>query len=192
MKDSDLCAGRIAIEPSIPETARFFFALWPDTATCAQLDKSVGRAHEICGGRPTRAATIHLTLVFLGELELARVDELLALAGDMGVAAFEFKLTRFGWWPHNRIVWAAPEKSPRELGQLVERLRERLGGAGFRFDTKPFVPHITLLRKANCKDKALPPGEVGWHVEDFVLVKSVLSESGAAYEVVGRWRLINR
>jgi len=110
----------------------------------------------------------------------------------MGVAAFEFKLTRFGWWPHNRIVWAAPEESPRELGQLVEGLRERLSGAGFRFDTKPFVPHITLLRKANCKDKPLPAGEVGWRVEDFVLVKSVLSESGAAYEVVGRWRLINR
>ncbi|MDP2878543.1 MAG: 2'-5' RNA ligase family protein, partial [Sulfuricella sp.] len=82
------------------------------------------------------------------------------------------------------------EEMPAELALLVDDLRYRLGCAGVSFDAKPFVPHITLLRKANCKKNPLPAGEVEWRVEDFVLVRSVPGESGSAYEVVGRWPLL--
>jgi 2'-5' RNA ligase len=167
-----------------------FFALWPSAAAAADLAKVGGGLHEVCGGRRTRAETIHLTLAFLGEVEHDRVDGLLELAGQVRVHAFNLNLTRFGWWPHNRIVWAAPVEVPAELALLVDDLRHRLGGAGVIFDAKPFVPHITLLRKANCKKNPLPAGEVEWRVEDFVLVRSTLGESGAAYEVVGRWPLL--
>lgn len=171
------------------KTARLFFALWPNAAVANELDQAAKRLHEMCGGRRTRAETIHLTLAFLGEVELDRVDELLALAGGIHVPSFTLRLTRFGWWPHNRIVWAASEETPRELAQLVDALQERLREAGFEFDAKPFVPHITLLRKANCKKNPLPAGEIEWRAEDFILVRSTLSESGAAYEVVGRFAL---
>ena len=167
-----------------------FFALWPSAVAAAELDKASRGLHEICGGRLTRAETIHLTLAFLGEVEHDRVDDLLELAGQVRARAFSLNLTRFGWWPHNRIVWAAPVEVPAELALLVDDLRQRMGCAGVRFDAKPFVPHITLLRKANCKKNPLPSGEVEWRVEDFVLVRSTLGESGAAYEVVGRWPLL--
>lgn len=137
-----------------------------------------------------RAETIHLTLAFLGEVEPERIGDLLALAGEIRASSFCLNLTRFGWWPHNRIVWVAPDGAPAELTRLVDALRESLLGAGFRFDTKPFVPHVTLLRKADCGNNPLPVGEVEWRAEDFVLVRSVLGESGAAYEVVGRWPLL--
>ena len=175
---------------SSPDTARLFFALWPGAAASTGLAEAGRRLHEICGGRRTRAETIHLTLAFLGEVEPERIDDLLALAGEIHVPAFGLNLTRFGWWPHNRIVWAAPDETPVELTLLVDALRESLLGAGFRFDTKPFVPHVTLLRKANCRGNPLPAGEVEWRAEDFVLVRSVPGESGSAYEVVGRWNLL--
>lgn len=130
-----------------------------------------------------------MTLLFLGETELARLDELCALAGSIQGAAFTLNLRQFGFWPHNRIVWAGADETPAELGFLVEQLREKLRGAGFSFDHKPFVPHITLLRKANCRNKPLPAGEIKWRAGEFVLVRSALSESGAAYDVVGRWKL---
>lgn len=153
------------------------------------LAKAGERLHGVCGGRRTRAETIHLTLAFLGEVESERIGDLLALAGEIRAPAFGFNLTRFGWWPHNRIVWAAPDETPAELALLVDALRESLFGAGFRFDTKPFVPHVTLLRKADCGKGPLPIREIEWRVEDFVMVGSVLGERGAAYEVVGRWPL---
>jgi len=146
--------------------------------------------HEICGGRRTRAETIHLTLAFLGDVDPGRINDLLALAGEIRAPAFGFNLTRFGWWPHNRIVWAAPDEPPAELTLLVEALRGGLLGAGFRFDAKPFAPHVTLLRKADCGEKPFPIGGIEWRAEDFVLVRSVRGENGAAYEVLGRWPLL--
>jgi len=167
-----------------------FFALWPSSAVATEL-ATVGRVlHEICGGHCTRSETIHLTLAFLGEVEVERVDDLLNLAGQVRVHAFSLNLTRLGWWPRNRIVWAAPEKAPVELVRLTDELRHYLGCAGVSFDAKPFVPHITLLRKGHCQDHPLPSVDVKWHAEDFVLVRSVSSKSGAAYEVVGRWPLL--
>jgi 2'-5' RNA ligase len=173
-----------------PAAARLFFALWPSKATSADLAEAGKNLHEICGGRRTRAETIHLTLAFLGDVEPERIGDLLALAGEIRSPGFGLNLTRFGWWPHNRIVWAAPEETPAEMTLLVDALRESLLGAGFRFDTKPFVPHITLLRKADCRKNPLPAGEIKWRAEDFVLVRSVPGESGSAYEVLGRWPLL--
>lgn len=168
---------------------RLFFALWPGAAVSGALAEAGERLHGVCGGRRTRTETIHLTLAFLGDVEPERIGDLLALAGEIRAPAFGFNLTRFGWWPHNRIVWAAPDETPAELMLLADELRERLLGAGLRFDTKPFVPHVTLLRKADCGKSPLPDGEIEWRVEDFVLVRSALEGNGAAYEVVGRWPL---
>ena len=174
---------------SPPDTARLFFALWPNAAASANLAEAGKNLHEICGGRRTRMDTIHLTLAFLGDVEPDRIGDLLALAGEIRAPAFGFNLTRFGWWPHNRIVWAAPAETPAELTLLVDALKKSLLGAGFRFDDKPFVPHITLLRKADCGKNPLPAGGIEWRAEDFVLVRSVPGESGPAYEVLGRWPL---
>lgn len=178
-------------EPPVkPAPARLFFALWPSAAASAGLAVLGKQLHGICGGRRTRMDTIHLTLAFLGDVEPERIGDLLALAGKIRAPAFGFNLTRFGWWPHNRIVWAAPEETPAEMTLLVDALRESLLGAGFRFDTKPFVPHITLLRKADCGKSLLPSGGIEWRAEEFVLVRSVSGEGGAAYEVLGRWSLL--
>jgi 2'-5' RNA ligase len=173
-----------------PASARLFFALWPSAAASAELAMAGKRLHGICGGRLTRMETVHLTLVFLGEVGSERIGDLLELAGEVSVPAFSIGFIRFGWWPHNRIVWAAPGDTPVELIRLVDVLRGKLLGAGFRFDTKPFVPHITLLRKADCKKNSLPAGTIEWRAEDFVLIRSVPGESGSAYEVLGRWQLL--
>ncbi len=136
-----------------------------------------------------RRETIHLTLVFLGEIEEGRIGDLLGLASAIQIPPFKFDLARYGWWPHNRIVWVAPGEVPAELPLLVDALREKLVGAGFRFDAKPFVPHVTLLRKAACKINPLAAAAVGWRVRDFVLVRSASNAGAAAYEVIGRWPL---
>lgn len=150
------------------------------------------RLHELCGGRCTLAETIHLTLAFLGDVELTRIDELRLLAEEIHTPVFDLRLTRSGWWRHNRIVWVAPDETPQALVQLANELNQRLGNAGFRLEARAFVPHITLLRKANCKHDALPSEVIEWRVVDFVLVRSVRNQRGVAYEVVGRWPLLSQ
>ena len=177
-------------DKSDKETARMFFALWPDGRTRGALDRAAAKLQRRCSGKQTRAESIHLTLVFLGEVPLSRIENLLEAAGKVHVPAFAMKLARLGWWRHNRIAWAMPEAVPDELIALVGQLRAHLECAGLAFDAKPYVPHVTLLRKAHCPDEAFPPLAVEWRAREFVLVRSMTSAAGAAYEIVGQWALL--
>ncbi len=176
-------------EKSDKETARLFFALWPDGKARGLLDRATAKIHRHCGGRQTRPETIHLTLVFLGDVAVARLDELRLAVADISLPAFTVEIDRAGWWRHNRIVWAGLEGVPPPLADLVGQLRERLKNSEFVFDAKPFVPHITLLRKAHCPDSEFPTLAARWEAREFVLVRSVTSAAGAAYEIIGRWAL---
>lgn len=173
------------------KTARLFFALWPDAGVRRVLDQAGSRLHAICGGRRMRAPNVHLTLVFLGSVALARLDELRAVAGRVSGASFSMTLDHLGWWRHNRVAWAAPQETPQALQGLVAQLQEGLRNAGFAFDDRPvFAPHITLLRNARCNGLEMPPlMPLEWAAGEFVLVKSATTDAGAAYEIIGRWGL---
>jgi len=171
------------------KSARLFFALWPDGTTRVALDQAAAKLHRLCGGKQTRTETIHLTLAFLGAVPLSRIDSLVEAAGKVAAPAFSMNLSKLGWWRHNRIAWAMPEAVPEELATLVGQLRANLESADVAFDAKPFVPHITLLRKAHCPDEAFPPLAAPWQAREFVLVRSVSNAAGTAYEVIGNWAL---
>lgn len=168
---------------------RLFFAIWPDGKTRELLDQAANQMHATCGGRRTRRETIHITLAFLGDVPADRVDVLRMLAGEVAVPNFELVLTKLGWWKHNKVAWAAPDATPEAMADLVRGLEIGLRAAGFQFDARPYLPHATLVRKANCHQALTLDAPVFWKVEDFVLVRSVTDASGAAYEVIGRWPL---
>ncbi|MBZ0105031.1 MAG: RNA 2',3'-cyclic phosphodiesterase [Sulfuricella denitrificans] len=173
------------------QTVRLFFALWPDAKVRRALDQAGRKLHAVCGGRRMRAPNLHLTLVFLGNVAVARLDELRAVTGGVSGAPFSMTLDHFGWWRHNRVAWAAPQEIPEALQGLVARLQENLRNADFVFDDRPvFVPHVTLLRNARCNEIEMPPMmPLAWAVDAFVLVKSATTDTGATYEVIGRWGL---
>ncbi|MDH5265059.1 MAG: RNA 2',3'-cyclic phosphodiesterase, partial [Betaproteobacteria bacterium] len=56
--------------------ARLFFALWPDAAARAALADLARATANRYGGRAVPAANLHLTLVFLGEVDPARIAAL--------------------------------------------------------------------------------------------------------------------
>jgi 2'-5' RNA ligase len=167
-------------------TARVFFALWPPAALADDLADFAGQLAQTCGGKPTRADTVHLTLAFVGDIDASRLPELAAAAQGLVLPPFELTLDRLGYWPHNRIVWAGCSAPPAGLGELAATLREQVMAAGFAVDRGKtgFFPHVTLLRKAT----QAPPSEVleprGWSCQGFVLVRSQPSASGSLYRVV--------
>ncbi len=166
---------------------RLFFALWPDDATRVALADWSRQIHRVTGGRPTSAETIHQTLAFLGDCEPTRLAESAAAASRVHPRRFELLLDRTGIWSHNRIAWAGTSAVPPELDALVADLRAALAEARFAFDRKPFVPHITLVRKAR-PGGVLPALEpIRWPVAGFVLVRSVLHPEGSDYVIEGRW-----
>jgi 2'-5' RNA ligase len=171
-----------------PDTARLFFALWPDATARVHLARWATVLQRICGGRRTRDAQLHVTLAFLGDVPLARVGELRALAASLACPGFTLRFAAPGHWPRKRIAWAAPAPAPDGLAVVAARLGSGLDTIGLRMDDRPFFPHVTLLRDARCE--RLPEFEgFAWEVQDFVLVESKLGSAGSTYRVIGQWPL---
>lgn len=131
---------------------------------------------------------LHQTLVFLGNVAIDRISELAALAADLRTSAFKLEFGVTGYWRHNRIVWAAPQATPEPLLALVAKLERELRQAGFKFDRRPYAPHLTLIRDARAPAR-LPELTFDWKVVEFALVRSVPIQRGPRYDVIARGRL---
>jgi 2'-5' RNA ligase len=171
---------------------RLFFALWPDAASAAALGRAARAAARVCGGKPTRPETIHLTLAFIGNVPAERVTVLRQLAPRVDAGPFDLELDRIGFWRHNRILWAGAGGVPPALTLLVGQLNGLLREAGFRLEDRPFAAHVTLLRRADCRggaERGIDFAPLRWPVTEFVLMESVLRPEGADYRPLARYGL---
>lgn len=173
-----------------PPAARVFFALWPDAAAASRLNSLAGEGARRFGGRKMRAETMHITLAFLGEVPLDRLPAAQAAADRVRVSPFCMRLDRLGFWRHNRIFWAGCSETQRELADLAGQLQSRLRDAGFALEDRPFAPHVTLVRKVVGKPGAEPLSPaIEWTCREFLLVHSVPSAEGSAYQPLARWHV---
>ena len=92
----------------------------------------------------TRPENLHLTLAFIGETNDTEAAKRALDAVCRGAEAF--KMTVGGAGNFGDLWWTGIEKN-RELESLAQSIRGALRAVGFRIDTKPFKPHITLARE---------------------------------------------
>jgi RNA 2',3'-cyclic 3'-phosphodiesterase len=175
-----------------PETgnARLFFALWTSAEVQRSL-RSIALQHiGECGGRPMRENALHMTLLFMGAVKRLRIEQLAHAAGKVSVSPFAFRLQQFACWPRNHIGYAAPRNEVEELASLARLLRQEVEQAGFSFDRKDFVPHVTLLRDVVHPVAPYFIDPIEWQVSDFALVESALTEQGVRYQTLATWQLL--
>lgn len=170
---------------------RLFFALWPPAPVARSLANQADKLAEKSGGRATRRETIHLTLVFLGDVGEEQLPAVLETGAAVAAAPFELTLDRLGFWRHNRLIWAGCASTPPQLQTLVDGLRDGLRAAALPCDaSQAFVPHVTLVRKVGDSRPVLPCLEpLGWLCDRFALVRSQHGELGAGYETVAEFPL---
>lgn len=171
-----------------PTHQRLFFALWPSEETRRALWQVSGKLHQTWSGRRVKPDTLHMTLVFLGDIEIARQDALRGLAAGMDMRRFSLNMNHAACWRHNKVGFLSPEESPPEMLQLVYGLEDKLEAASFPFDERPYKPHLTLLRNTRCTTQ-VPFEPVRWNVEEFVLAASSTTDHGPIYQLLGRWPL---
>ncbi|HET7774787.1 MAG TPA: RNA 2',3'-cyclic phosphodiesterase [Azospira sp.] len=177
---------------------RVFFALWPDEALAERLAALATAGAKAGGGRAMARETLHLTLAFIGEV----ASESLSLLREAGAAAWrqaawplEFALDRVGDWQHHHLLWLGHAGPVSVLDSLVMHLTKELEARGFALESRPYVPHITLVRRSADEAgarawaaSALPPGEaLAWRPAGFSLVRSRRLNHGAAYERLADW-----
>jgi 2'-5' RNA ligase len=174
---------------SYGECARLFFALWPDAAGQRALASMAMHGRKLCGGRAMRAETLHLTLLFLGNVPRSQIARAMQAAGRVSAPPFTLQLQQFACWKHNRIGYVAPAAQEAGVMQLSSALRNEVEQAGLAFDRRAYTPHVTLLRNIdNCSEmQTLAP--LTWPVDRFVLVESVSGAGGARYLTLGSWQL---
>ncbi|MGH8727137.1 MAG: RNA 2',3'-cyclic phosphodiesterase [Burkholderiales bacterium] len=169
--------------------ARLFFALWPDEHTRAEFNEWIRLLGSAIEGRVTKLESLHLTLIFLGDVEVDRLDALNSIARKMEVDRFELAFDAPEYWRHNRIVHATSVETPEALKNLVAVLERELREAGFSFDQRTYIPHMTLMRRARWRELKLKFARVNWPVHDFALIRSHQQIRGSRYEVLGKWQL---
>ncbi|OGT17790.1 MAG: hypothetical protein A2342_02140 [Gallionellales bacterium RIFOXYB12_FULL_54_9] len=98
--------------------------------------------------------TLHATLVFLGEVDVARLEALKLAAEEVVAQRFELCFDVARYWGHNHIVYAAPGIVPVPLQYLVSELERHLVQHRFKFDT----PHSNLPREV---EGAIVPSHLG-------------------------------
>lgn len=166
---------------------RLFFAIIPDDdVRRAIVDATRGAVAE-CGGRAVPATNLHVTVIFLGEIDRER-EERAASSLPVSAAPFELELAKLFYWRRGQILWLEPVAVPAALVELEATLGARLADRGFARESKPYRPHMTLARRARpIADAAIEP--IRWPVRALSLVESVTAKSGVTYTPRSSWPL---
>lgn len=143
---------------------------------------------------------LHLTLVFLGEVEDAALEEVHLAWAALRLPGFEVTLKGLGMFGGGkpRAVYAGVAPCPA-LDRLQAKLDQAARGAGVAVERRRFVPHVTLARinrpladperlerhLALRAGFAAPP----FAVDHFALFSSNLGAEGARYDELARYPL---
>jgi len=107
---------------------------------------------------------LHVTVVFLGQQQDDRLDELRGI-GDSAARVSRpgvLKLGQAGSFGSRRapgVLWIGLDGDVEALVDLQRRLSTDLQTAGTSLEARPYQPHITLARR---RDTAAPGAPVPW------------------------------
>jgi 2'-5' RNA ligase len=101
------------------------------------------------GGNFSRPENLHVTLVFLGEVNSAKLNVIkTAITDGCGKhGPFTVLWNHDGCFSRNGIWWSGASDIDGRLSALQNDLCAALDMAGVGFDRKPFKAHITLARR---------------------------------------------
>ena len=145
-----------------------------EEARAALRAESARLARALPGVRFADAASLHLTLAFLGELDDDRLAAATAATEEAAAGAPPFTLRIAGlgtfgpaWAP--RVVWAGVAGEVSALLAVQSRLAAALAAGGFVLDERPFAAHLTLARLKERLD-----------TEALARLTALMQEAGAA------------
>ena len=177
---------------------RIFVALLPTDPARSAL---AALAEDVRGVHWARPELLHLTLRFIGEVDAAGRDKIIAALGHVHVRPFLLELTGAGVFPPRGqpgVLWAGVGPGHPLLHQLRQQVDDLLLGTGIPFELRPFVPHFTVGR---CREA--PPVMIAhwlkrhrdfagpvWPVQGFHLMASEPVEGNASYRTLHTFPLL--
>jgi 2'-5' RNA ligase len=126
----------------------------------------------------------HITLKFLGDIDVTHQAELIAAAGGLaaGGTPFPVRLAAPGGFPdlvRPFVLWAGVERS-ENLSRLAADLGTAMSRLGFAPERRAYLPHVTLARcRARRARFALPTPDESertfpqWQAHGFALMQTL-------------------
>jgi 2'-5' RNA ligase len=148
------------------------------------------------------ADQLHLTLVFLGEVDEVGAPPLIdAMGADIAQPPFDLAYAGSGVFPARgapKVLWAGVGAGAREIVDLQKTVAARVASAGQPIESRPFPPHLTLARwresrgadRARALDAAFGGTLARVRVDHVTLYQSRISSAGPAYTPLARANLI--
>ena len=164
-------------------TARLFVGIWPPPEVAAVLSDLERPALEAVRWVPPEQ--LHVTVAFLGDVALSRLDDVQAALGAAMARAAAPPEAHLG--PSSRrvgrsVLWVPVAGLDDLAGSVRRSLGTLLPGAGL---DAPFEGHLTLARARGRRTipaaLAGAPIEASWRVLAADLVRSELDPAGARY-----------
>lgn len=165
---------------------RLFFAIWPDDQSRQQIH-ALNRAIEQ-PGRKLIPDNLHITLVFLGNVDDSVANAVQQRAATIQAKAFTLTFDELDYWRRPRVLCLTCRRQPEAVYKLVNALTEMVEAFPLKLDKRAYRAHITLARKAQQRpDIVFEPVQV--KASRFALVESVSTERGVRYYVLESWPL---
>lgn len=175
-----------------PEPNRLFFALVPPEELRPAISETAQalQAEHKFGGRLLKPERYHITLFFFGDYQPPETEPaIIEAAQSIDAPPFELTLNKAGSFPNRDIAtWLAPANVPPELEYLGNQLRKKLGYITEERNSG-FTPHLTIGREARGKLRPTAITPISWRVTEYVLIRSILHQYPARYELLGRYAL---
>ena len=146
---------------------------------------------------------LHLTLKFLGDVPLTRVETLSQAArrAASNASPFELIIEGAGSFPPRdqpRVLWIGIEDPSGKLAELHAGLEEECSEAGFAREQRPFHPHLTIARlrqPQGARQLAARHKEIGFgpetvSVPEIAVIRSELRSEGSRHTIVARHDLV--
>ena len=180
-------------------TIRTFIAIPLDPHIRQTIAQAQNHLKELdCNIKWVNPENIHLTLKFLGEVKLKKIDAVKQSLEDLlgSVKPLPIELTQLGAFPNvkrPRIIWVGLNDDTKAISQLVSALEETLEKIGFKKEGRPFSPHITIGRIQSLKNLNLLSPEISGYslppdlrqtISHITLYKSTLTSDGPIYDAL--------
>lgn len=185
------------------ESLRLFISLPIPADVRAQIEAGQGelrKAFPDKAAKWTKPGQFHLTLRFLGEVDEARVPELLAALREAcrRFAPMALIAERMGVFPHlrfPRVVWAWVHDKRDDVVAMQAAIEKAVAPFSSKPSDKKFTGHVTLARLDGMKHRQAERlktilhemesrrfGE--WTAREVTLMKSELLPTGATHTVL--------
>ena len=171
--------------------------------TIKHIQNYLDRAN--CDVKWVKPENIHLTLKFLGDINIKEIDALTQLLSNLlqNIKPIETEFTLLNAFPdisQPHIIWAGLKDDSQKIAHLVKFLEKSLGRIGFKEEQKPFRPHITIgrIRTQNnisnlshaLSDYTVPDTQTQT-IKHITLYKSTLTSHAPIYDKLATFDLHN-